>query len=110
MRLQNQPRHSSRPISHRRAMDVIGGSALTPLKLHFDDSPENVFPFPGHTASDAPTLAPRHTLRLRPLHGRAHNDPIADAQYALDRMERQLGNLRDLLGDDLGLPDSPRAA
>lgn len=107
MRLRSQPRTLPRPISHRRALDVIGGSALAPLKLHFDDAPENIIPFPSHAA---PTLAPRHTLRLRPLHGRDLADPIADVQHALDRMQRQLGNLRDLLGDDLGLPDSPRAA
>lgn len=103
MRLGGKTETLTQPMLFRRAMDVIGGSLLGQLKLHFDDAPENILPPSGRDE-------PRHALRLRPERGARLRDPVADAQNALDRMERQLRNLRDLLGDDLGLPDSPRAA
>ncbi|CAG0962963.1 hypothetical protein PHYC_00827 [Phycisphaerales bacterium] len=87
----------------RRARSAApGGNGLGNLKLHFDDAPEDIIPFPGRPV-------PAKPLRFRGEAG-GIDDPVRAAEEALDRMSRQLANLRDLLGQDLGLPDSPRAA
>lgn len=39
-----------------------------------------------------------------------HDRTIADAEQTLDRMDRQLRNLRELLGDGFDGPEGPRAA
>lgn len=74
------------------------------LKLHFDDDPAGFVP----ARRGARDLA--WTPRLAPLDVSVRERVIAGAQQTLDRMDRQLANLRDLLGPDLGGPGGARAA
>jgi hypothetical protein len=47
---------------------------------------------------------------LHPAPAHRHDRAIADAQSTLDRIQRQMDNLRDLLGESFHGPDGPRAA
>lgn len=65
----------------------------------------DVIPFPGR-------LVPRlgHDEPPRASPSRTYDPVIADTQAALDRMDRQLRNLRELLGERFDQDDGPRAA
>ncbi|MCE7973224.1 MAG: hypothetical protein DYG92_02690 [Leptolyngbya sp. PLA1] len=72
------------------------------LRIHRDrtDSPE-------------PSAGTPRNMRLRGYDEprRAdHTDAAAGAEDALNRMERQLRNLKELLGERFEGPDGPRAA
>lgn len=59
-----------------------------------------------------PARTPRD-MKLRGFdepHRPGHSDAAAGAEDALNRMERQLRNLKELLGERFEGPDGPRAA
>lgn len=74
------------------------------LRLQIDEWADDVIPFPtrrpgARVSREFPRLA------IDPP-----TDAIHAAEDALDRLDRQLNNLRHLLGPDLSGPDAPRAA
>lgn len=114
MRLTDFNYDGHEPIFTRRGLRAAGESIMGHLKLRFDDEPsplphpDDAIPFPALADSGPSQFPHRQFLRLAPVDG--FQDPIQAVEHALDRMSRQLGNLRDLLGDDLGATDTPRAA
>jgi len=76
---------------------------MSQLTLHFDDDPKDL-PRPRGSAPFAwkPRLTPVDVTRRDPV--------IAGAQETLDRMDRQMQNLRELLGPNWSGPKGTRAA
>gem|GEM_PF-2801050 len=72
------------------------------LRLHRDDEDTPLM----HRA----VARPSQTERPAPLANRPFDPVIADADATLDRMDRQIRNLKDLLGERFEGPDGPRAA
>ncbi|MFA6045170.1 MAG: hypothetical protein WC718_09310 [Phycisphaerales bacterium] len=78
------------------------------LKLHRDDSDEA----PQDSFGEGATPFRDSQRRWEPrLAGRpASEDVIRGAENALDRIDRAMANLRDLMGEGFEGPDGPRAA
>jgi hypothetical protein len=102
MRVNGKRRGIRGPMNDCRAWRRVGERIMTRLRLHFDEAPEDVIPFP----RPIPPAYPR----LAPVGDEGVIDPVRMAERALDRMERQLRNLRALMGEGFPPPDAPRAA
>ncbi|MDX2132156.1 MAG: hypothetical protein SFY69_08895 [Planctomycetota bacterium] len=74
------------------------------LRLHDEAETTDAIPFPT-TGGPRPRLVGRDEPDIAPPPRRPHH-----AEDAIERVARQLDNLRALLGDDLGGPTGPRAA
>lgn len=83
------------------------------LKLHRDEADQSPQGFFGKEAvGEAPSRCgePRRGWEPR-LAGRpAADDLIRHAESALDRVDRAMANLRELMGEGFEGPDGPRAA
>lgn len=78
------------------------------LKLHRDDANQS----PHDSLGDGTTEFRDPQRRWEPrLEGRpATEDVIRGAENALDRIDRAMANLRELMGEGFEGPDGPRAA
>ncbi len=77
---------------------------MSKLRLHKEDGQDDAIPFPSRLTSGPARWRDDTDNR------RESSDPvIAAAEETLDRMARQLANLRELMGDCDG-PAGPRAA
>ncbi len=101
MRLNDQSGKGLGPMFLRRGRNARGVNAVGNLRLHDTPEPTDTIPFP---TRERPM--PRLVGRDEPQ-GADRRHP---AEEAIDRMSRQLANLRALLGDDLSGPAGPRAA
>lgn len=126
MRPKHRRHHPNRPIPESRRCGAAargfpraGGTRMSHrLRLHADDlrdyapSPRReVLPFPG--VDDDALLHEEPWRGLSAWHPRSDEltgRAIARAESALEQMERQLHNLRMLLGDQDEAADEPRAA
>lgn len=70
-------------------------------------SPRDAIPFPGANDNREMPLAPAPFHAWRP---RDDRDTIANVESALEHAERQLANLRALMGEETAEGDDPRAA
>lgn len=81
---------------------------MAKLKLHRDESNDQ----PHGNSDEAPTRfrSPGEGWTPR-IDGRpADDDSIRGAEAALDRIDRAMANLRELMGENFEGPDGPRAA
>jgi len=93
------------PMLFRRARNTcVGDHPVSHLKLRFDDAKDDSIPFPGRS------LKGPSRWRDESAEGSRRFDPgISATEETLDRMARQLANLRELMGTN-DQPGGPRAA
>ncbi len=108
------------PMSTGRVFRLSGGGATMRDRLRLNRLDENqkgpartgpqrdAIPFPG--AADDQVVSPLTPAPFRAWRPRDGQDTIASVESALEHAERQLANLRALLGEDAPDSSDPRAA